>query len=788
MTEITEHTFRRLKTLHAEERRNFVAWIGSGLSARAGIPTWPELITFLSQAANHKLEFIPDKSEREKTRSLISISKHSHDSWEKIEYLKKALGAPDFESVVKSAIEKQESFPTPEIYRKVWRLNIDGIISLNIDDFAERAFVEIYRRPLETIENSNHIGAKASIFRNPSHFLLYLHGKISSPSGWVFTKPDLDMLMGNTAYIDTIKSLVMTKTIIFLGMSADDVAVGSHLTRIKQNGIDVSDHFWITSRSDREANEWAKSSGVQIINYTDNDKKDRHYGVDIILDELVNFRSSEVIPRPIQSHIAPIDAEPPQNFLLSLSPEVARKKISAYFNHILLKHEPETAKKIIDSYKEINLAAVNHASLIHTSDPYNVLFGYKIESEIGGGAFGKVYLSSRNGERYAIKILRSDAQNDKRMVDSFRRGAQSLKIINDEKLNGIVSFVEAFDLPPCIIMEYIDGMTLEDAILSRKIESASDIIKIFHNITTIIRRAHGIDAFVLHRDMRPSNVMIERSQDSDLKIKILDFDLSWYRGADDSAIGQAMTTAFGYLAPEQMSSAEDERRRSTRVDVFGIGMVLYFMISKEIPLPNQSSSTEWIEKVDKSCKTRMGGEAWKSLPKIISSIIIKSTQPDQSKRMTMQNIEYESENCRNIISGNHSIDPDYFSQEIICRATDSLDFSFDPQKREAWTIRSNAVKISVKCEDIDSLKSYFCKVYISQYEQGSTKFESIKGFYTSKKRTIQAIFSNENWTCKELLASRDSLAYEASKKFLGADFDKEIVHSLKKICDVLRFD
>lgn len=208
------------------------------------------------------------------------------------------------------------------------------------------------------------------------------------------------------------------------------------------------------------------------------------------------------------------------------------------------------------------------------------LNGYKITDFIGKGEFGTVYKCIKNNDLYAIKIFNSDY-----VLNEYRENGKDNRIIreigamimvNHENViklidNGIVSGNE--NKYVYIVMEYVDGYTLEEIIKSKKLD-LDEIDYIFMQI------AKGLDAIhangIVHRDLKPQNILITK----DKKIKLLDFGLS--KLIDFTSLTSTGNTIGSprYMSPEQILASKSVDYRS---DYYALGVIMFELITKKNP-------------------------------------------------------------------------------------------------------------------------------------------------------------------------------------------------------------
>ncbi|HEX7157784.1 MAG TPA: protein kinase [Edaphobacter sp.] len=216
--------------------------------------------------------------------------------------------------------------------------------------------------------------------------------------------------------------------------------------------------------------------------------------------------------------------------------------------------------------------------------PTGVRIGsYEILSAIGAGGMGEVYLSrdSRLGRDVAIKVLPEAFSRDPGRMLRFQREAKLLASLNHPNIASIYG-IEDSNGVFALVMEYVDGPTLSDRILSGPIP-VDEALKIARQIADALEYAH--EHGIIHRDLKPANVKVT----PDDAVKILDFGLAKAVQGEiantdignsptisemATQVGVPMGTA-GYMSPEQAKGKPVDRR----TDIWAFGCVLYEMLT-----------------------------------------------------------------------------------------------------------------------------------------------------------------------------------------------------------------
>ncbi len=219
---------------------------------------------------------------------------------------------------------------------------------------------------------------------------------------------------------------------------------------------------------------------------------------------------------------------------------------------------------------------------------------YKISSFLGRGGMGEVYLAqdTRLGRKVALKLLPTSLTNDEERLRRFEREARSASALSHPNVCVIHEIGESADGRPYIAMEYIDGETLRRRFAGGPLK-LSEAVDIARQAASALSAAHN--AGVVHRDIKPENIMLRR----DGYVKVLDFGLAklterYEVGSDSEAPtfhifsthSGLMVGTTNYLSPEQARRQEVDER----ADIWGLGVVLYEMITGRMPFTGETPS------------------------------------------------------------------------------------------------------------------------------------------------------------------------------------------------------
>jgi serine/threonine protein kinase len=221
--------------------------------------------------------------------------------------------------------------------------------------------------------------------------------------------------------------------------------------------------------------------------------------------------------------------------------------------------------------------------LLHTR-----IGNYEIISRIGQGGMGNVYLGEHPiiRKKVAVKVLREDTSSRPEAVQRFWAEARMISQISHPNVVAISDFGETPLGQFYFVMEYLDGKTLSALIKEEVVFSNSRGIHILTQMAKGLSGAHAQG--VIHRDLKPDNILLlDKSPDPEA-VKILDFgvaklaDISSQRDNNQPRIRTEWGTVLGtptYMSPEQASGEELDARS----DLYSLGIIAYEFFTGDVP-------------------------------------------------------------------------------------------------------------------------------------------------------------------------------------------------------------
>ena len=226
------------------------------------------------------------------------------------------------------------------------------------------------------------------------------------------------------------------------------------------------------------------------------------------------------------------------------------------------------------------LAEVAHKILDEgapSSLPFEELGPYHIRKVLGEGGMGVVYLAEREdlGSLVALKLLR-DAWLSPARRERFAAEQRTLAQLNHPSIARLYDADTLPDGTPFFVMEYVEGLPLTDYCVQTQC-SIEGHLQLFRQVCEAVQYAHS--NAVIHRDLKPSNILVK----SDGTIRLLDFGIAKQLESLDVPAHPTMTALRlmtpAYASPEQIRG----QRVGIQTDVYSLGVILYELLSGELP-------------------------------------------------------------------------------------------------------------------------------------------------------------------------------------------------------------
>ncbi len=218
---------------------------------------------------------------------------------------------------------------------------------------------------------------------------------------------------------------------------------------------------------------------------------------------------------------------------------------------------------------------------------------FTLVRRLGRGGMGEVYLVERdsgfNREQLALKTILPEQMGNEGAIERFKREVATLLRLRHDHIVQLRDF-RLYRGYYYFLMEYIEGVTLQERVAKRGVFSASEALNVFVPLALALDYAHGKG--VIHRDLKPSNIMLG----SNGTVYLLDFGIARHQESEHTTTRRMGPGTWEYMSPEQF----DDEEASGSMDVYGLGATIYYALAGNHPF-DATSLRKLILQKDKGC-------------------------------------------------------------------------------------------------------------------------------------------------------------------------------------------
>lgn len=246
---------------------------------------------------------------------------------------------------------------------------------------------------------------------------------------------------------------------------------------------------------------------------------------------------------------------------------------------------------------------------------------YELLEKIGEGGMGVVYKAKCHllNRFVAVKILKAELSEDKDFVARFKREANSVGSLSHQNIVNIHDVGEENHIN-FIVMEYINGKTLKQIIKENVRLSSERTLEIALQIAKALECAHKNN--IIHRDIKPDNILITE----DNIVKVTDFGIAKVIGSVTITNSNKVTGSVHYFSPEQAKG----RFVDCRTDIYSLGIVMYEMITGQVPYDAESSISIAVMHIQEPVIPPK--EIITNIPENINQVILKAMEKEPINR------------------------------------------------------------------------------------------------------------------------------------------------------------
>ncbi len=260
---------------------------------------------------------------------------------------------------------------------------------------------------------------------------------------------------------------------------------------------------------------------------------------------------------------------------------------------------------------------------------------YHITGLIGEGGMGRVYVAEhvRMGRRSALKVMSPALATTADAITRFNREASNASRINHPNVAAIYDFGETPAGLLYIAMEFVEGETLHALIARNGPLPIARAAHITRGAADALHAAHHLD--IIHRDLKPDNIMLARQLDGSDWVKVVDFGIAKSVAAPGGGGGGQTVTTAGvslgtpeYMSPEQLAGEKLDHR----TDIYSLGLVLFNMLTGELPYPKLTSKETLVRRLTSAPATLAEVRPDIEWPAPVQAVLTRALDPEPDRR------------------------------------------------------------------------------------------------------------------------------------------------------------
>ncbi|MBO6933896.1 MAG: protein kinase [Deltaproteobacteria bacterium] len=255
---------------------------------------------------------------------------------------------------------------------------------------------------------------------------------------------------------------------------------------------------------------------------------------------------------------------------------------------------------------------------------------YLVQELVGVGGMGRVYRSEQStlGRTVAIKVIHPHLLSDEQTVARFYGEARAASRLNHPNSVSIIDFGRTDDGILYLAMEFLKGKDLALVMHEEGPLPFPRICEILIGVLEALDEAHAFD--IVHRDMKPENIILRRLQSGDDLVKVVDFGLATIVGNNSTSITRPglVCGTPDYMPPEQARGEQVDGRG----DLYALGVVLFELLTDQLPFDDETPTKVVLRHINDPVPDPREVAPHRGMPDSLAEICIRALQKDRNLR------------------------------------------------------------------------------------------------------------------------------------------------------------
>ncbi len=254
---------------------------------------------------------------------------------------------------------------------------------------------------------------------------------------------------------------------------------------------------------------------------------------------------------------------------------------------------------------------------------------YYVLQTLGTGGMSVVYAAKHLESKkiYAVKTLRMQAASDELTVKRFQREAETLTYLNHPNIVRIHDYGKTSKKQPFFIMDFLTGNSLNDVLKKERLISYERVQTIFMQVLAAVAHAHKQG--LVHRDLKPGNIMLLKTRQQSDFAKVVDFGIAKFE--EEAQKLTRMGEVWGspiYMSPEQCMGGQLDQR----ADIYSLGIVMYEALTGEVPFFGKNYVETMSKQIGEPARPPSVMNPNVKIPEKLERLIMRALEKEPNKR------------------------------------------------------------------------------------------------------------------------------------------------------------